>query len=63
MNAAGALAAFIYFAVERSLSGVLGFIPWVGWPEYFIAVLAVAVLGPLLTLVPTLALTRKYLKV
>jgi cell division transport system permease protein len=42
---------------------VLGFIPWVGWPEYFIAVLAVAVLGPLLTLVPTLALTRKYLKV
>jgi len=61
--AAGALAAFIYFAVERSLSGVLGFIPWVGWPEYFIAVLAVAVLGPLLTLVPTLALTRKYLKV
>jgi cell division transport system permease protein len=61
--AAGALAAFIYFAVERSLSGVLGFIPWVGWPEYFIAVLAFAVLGPLLTLVPTLALTRKYLKV
>jgi cell division transport system permease protein len=61
--AAGALAAFIYFAVERSLSDVLGFIPWVGWPEYLIAVLAVAVLGPLLTLLPTLALTRKYLKV
>ena len=61
--AAGALAAFIYFAVERSLSDVLGFIPWVGWPEYLIAVLAVAVLGPLLTLLPTLLLTRKYLKV
>jgi cell division transport system permease protein len=61
--AAGALAAFIYFAVERSLSDVLGFIPWVGWREYLVAVLAVAVLGPLLTLVPTLALTRKYLKV
>jgi cell division transport system permease protein len=61
--AAGALAAFIYFAVERSLSDVLGFIPWVGWPEYLIAVLAVAILGPLLTLLPTLALTRKYLKV
>ncbi|MFL6003021.1 MAG: permease-like cell division protein FtsX [Nocardioides sp.] len=61
--AAGALAAFIYFAVERSLSGVLGFIPWVGWPEYFVAVLAVALLGPLLTLLPTLLLTRKYLKV
>jgi cell division transport system permease protein len=61
--AAGALAAFIYFAVERSLSDVLGFIPWVGWPEYLIAVFLVAVLGPLLTLVPTLLLTRKYLKV
>jgi cell division transport system permease protein len=35
----------------------------VGWPEYLIAVLVVAILGPLLTLLPTLALTRKYLKV
>ena len=32
-------------------------------PEYVVALVAVAVLGPLLTLLPTLVLTRKYLKV
>jgi cell division protein FtsX len=61
--AAGSLAAFMYFAVEQQFKNLLGFMPWVGWPEYLIAVLVVAILGPLLTLLPTLALTRKYLKV
>jgi len=61
--AAGALAAFMYFAVQQHFQDMLSFLPWVGWPEYFYSVLAVAVLGPLLTLLPTLALTRKYLKV
>jgi cell division transport system permease protein len=61
--AAGALAAFMYFAVQQHFQDMLAFLPWVGWPEYFYSVLAVAVLGPLLTLLPTLALTRKYLKV
>jgi cell division transport system permease protein len=49
--------------VEQQFKNLLGFMPWVGWPEYLIAVLVVAILGPLLTLLPTLALTRKYLKV
>jgi cell division transport system permease protein len=61
--AAGGLAAFMFFGVEQGFSNMIAFIPWVGWPEYVYAVLAVAVLGPLLTLLPTLALTRKYLKV
>ncbi len=61
--AAGSLAAFMYFAVEQQFKDLLGFMPWVGWPEYLIAVLVVGILGPLLTLLPTLALTRKYLKV
>jgi cell division transport system permease protein len=61
--AAVSLAGFMYFAVEQQFKDSLGFMPWVGWPEYLYAVLVVAVLGPLLTLVPTLALTRKYLKV
>ena len=47
-------------AAQRTSSG---FIPWVGWPEYLYAVIVVAVLGPVLTLLPTLVLTRKYLKV
>ena len=37
--------------------------PWIGTEEYLVALGAVAVLGPLLTVIPTLVLTRKYLKV
>ena len=48
----------MYFAVEQQFKDLLGFMPWVGWPEYLIAVLVVAILGPLLTLLPTLALTQ-----
>jgi cell division transport system permease protein len=60
---AGALAGFMYFGVEQRLRDFIGFIPWVGWPEFAYAVLVIAILGPVLTLIPTLALTRKYLKV
>ena len=61
--AGGAMAAFMYFGVEQRLSDFAGFIPWVGMPEYVVAALVVAALGPVLTLLPTLVLTRKYLKV
>jgi cell division transport system permease protein len=60
---AGAMAAFMYFGVSQSLEDFVGFIPWVGLPEFLNALLVVAVLGPVLTLFPTLILTRKYLKV
>ncbi len=59
----GAMAAFMYFGVDGSLRDFVGFIPWVGLPEFLNALLVVAVLGPVLTLFPTLVLTRKYLKV
>lgn len=59
----GAMGAFMYFGVEQRLRDFVGFIPWVGLPEFLNALLVVAVLGPVLTLVPTLVLTRKYLKV
>lgn len=59
----GAMGAFMYFGVEGSLKDFVGFIPWVGLPEFLNALLVVAVLGPVLTLLPTLVLTRKYLKV
>jgi cell division transport system permease protein len=58
-----AMGAFMYFGVEGSLRDFVGFIPWVGLPEFLNALLVVAVLGPVLTLLPTLVLTRKYLKV
>ncbi len=61
--AAGALAAFEKFGIQDRIQGELTFVPWIGWPEVQYAVLAIAVLGPLQTLLPTLVLTRKYLKV
>ena len=61
--AGGALAAFQYFGIEERGNDQLKFIPWIGWDEFGLALAAIAILGPLLTLLPTLVLTRKYLKV
>lgn len=60
---AGAMWAFMEFAVRQTLAPKLDFILWVGWHEFSVALLVVAILGPLLTLLPTLFLTRKYLRV
>ncbi|GAA4731328.1 permease-like cell division protein FtsX [Nocardioides endophyticus] len=61
--AGGALAAFMYFGIEQRAATGLSFMPWIGMPEYLVALGSIAVLGPVLTLLPTLVLTRKYLKV
>ena len=61
--AAGALGGFMYFGIHERAGDALKFMPWIGMEEYGIAVLAIALLGPLLTILPTLVLTRKYLKV
>jgi len=61
--AALALWAFMELAVKRQLANDLSFIPWVGTHDYLLALVVLAIMGPLLTLIPTLVLTRKYLKV
>ncbi|MDQ3485720.1 MAG: permease-like cell division protein FtsX [Actinomycetota bacterium] len=66
--AAGALAAFTQFGIIDRLSETINFLPWVGWDEYFEVLIelwppGLLVLGGALTLVPTLLLTRKYIKV
>jgi cell division transport system permease protein len=61
--AGAALAAFMRYGVHDHMSGDLNFIPWVGVHEYIQAVIVIAILGPVLTVMPTLVLTRKYLKV
>jgi cell division transport system permease protein len=61
--AGAALAAFMKFGVHDHMRTNLNFIPWVATTEYVVALAVIAALGPLLTLVPTLVLTRKYLKV
>lgn len=61
--AGSAMGAFMYFAVDQGLAVSVGFIPWIGMQEFLFALVIVAALGPALTLLPTLVLTRKYLKV
>jgi cell division transport system permease protein len=61
--AVGALGAFMWFGVHKQLEDLVGFIPWIGMDEFTYAAIVVAILGPVLTLLPTLVLTRKYLKV
>jgi cell division transport system permease protein len=58
----GALAAVMWFGVVHGLSG-LSWDTWVGWHDWAEASVLVAILGIVLTLLPTLLLTRKYLKV
>ena len=65
---AGALAAFQYWGVERGMAEEVTFLPWVDWSDYGEAVYGllppgILLLGPALTLIPTLLLTRKYVKV
>jgi cell division transport system permease protein len=61
--AAGALAAFTYFGVQQRLENSISFMPWIGMDDFMTALLYIAIIGPVLTLLPTLLLTRKYLKV
>jgi len=58
-----ALGAFWYFAIHGRAQDELKFIPWVGVEAYGWSVALIAIIGPLLTLIPTLFLTRKYIKV
>jgi cell division transport system permease protein len=60
---AAALAAFEYFAIAEGVGARLQVMPWIGWTDYLWAVEWVAIIGPLHTVIPTLLLTRKYLKV
>lgn len=65
---AGALAAFMKFAIMDGLEQLVQFVPWIGWDEYVESLIGtlppgVTILGLALTLIPTLLLTRKYIKV
>lgn len=57
------LAALMQFGIKENLEPEYEFMSWVGWSDYVVAVEVVGVLGLFVTLIPTLLLTRKYLKV
>ena len=65
---AGALAAFVKFAIIDGLEGAIQFVPWIGLGRLRRGLIGlvppgILILGPALTLIPTLLLTRKYIKV
>ena len=61
--AAVALGGFMWFGIHERAGDQLKFMPWIGTPEYVWSLAVIAVLGPVLTLLPTLLMTRKYVKV
>ena len=58
-----ALLAFMYFVIYGKLAPGSNIVEWVDWQDAYMAVAGIALLGFLLTLFPTLVMTRKYLKV
>ena len=58
-----AMLAFMQFVIYGKLRPSSNIVEWVDWSDSFLAIGGIAVLGILLTLIPTLVMTRKYLKV
>lgn len=61
--AGGALAAFMYFVVYERLKPGLHIVEWVDWGDALFAGISIAILAVVLTAIPTLLMSRKYLKV
>ncbi|MCW2868648.1 MAG: Cell division protein FtsX [Marmoricola sp.] len=61
--AAGTVLAFMYVVIYGRLRPTSTIVEWVDWHDSYVAIVGIAVLGLLLTLLPTLVMTRKYLKV
>lgn len=61
--AGGAIFAFLHLVVYRMLRPNSNLVAWVDYSDGIVAVVAMTVVGLVLTLVPTLLLTRKYLRV
>jgi len=61
--ASATLLAFMYFVIYQMLRPTSNIVAWIDWGDGLWAVGWIALIGLLLTLIPTLAMTRKYLKV
>ena len=57
------LASGVYFVIKRKAEVSLQTIAWIGWNQTLIAMAGVAAVGLLLSIIPTLITTRKYLRV
>ena len=61
--ACATLASGVYFIIMRKAELVIRSIPWIGWHQTVLAMLAVAAVGLVLSVIPTLVTTRRYLRV
>jgi cell division transport system permease protein len=61
--AGGAIVAFMYFVIYEMLRPTSNIVAWIDWGDGVWALGWIGLIGLLLTLVPTLVMTRKYLKV
>lgn len=61
--ASGALAVFMYVVIYGRLRNKSRIVEWIDWNDAVFAVVGITALGVLITLIPTLVMTRKYLKV
>ena len=61
--AAGAMLVFMYVVIYGMLRPTSTIVEWVDWQDSLTAIGGVAVVGLALTLLPTLVMTRKYLRV
>jgi len=57
------LASGVYFVIKRKAQVSIQSLAWIGWNQTLIAMAGVAVVGILLSIIPTLITTRKYLRV
>ena len=61
--ACGSVALFMALIVYRRLHGHSQITEWIGWPDALFAMGVIVVLGLVLAVIPTLVMSRKYLKV
>ena len=61
--ASAAVLAFMYVVIYQTLRPTSNIVAWIDWGDSAWAIAWIALIGLLLALVPTVAMTRKYLKV
>jgi cell division transport system permease protein len=61
--ACATIGAGVYFVVMQKAEPAIRSIPWIGWSQTGLAMLGVAIVGLVLSIIPTLVTTRKYLRV
>jgi cell division transport system permease protein len=57
------LASGVYFVIKRKAQVSIQSLAWIGWDQAWLSMAGVAAVGLLLSIIPTLITTRKYLRV